>query len=125
MAQDFKKLRVWKEGIELSKSIYRVTRCFPASELFGLTSQLRRAAVSVPTNIAEGCGRSSSADFLRFLYLSFGSVKEVESLLILSKEVGYLKEKDTISQLEKVDEVGRMLNRLITAIKGGKDVSGD
>lgn len=117
MTSDFKKLEVWKGSIDLTKQIYEIAKGFPVNEQFGLTSQLRRAVISIPNNIAEGCGRSSDADFLRFLYMSFGSLKETENLLILSKEFDYLKGKDFNDSAKKIEGLGKMLNSLIATVK--------
>lgn len=91
--------------------MYRVTSDFPERERFGITSQIQRASVSVPSNIAEGHSRSSNADFTRFLYMSLGSVRELESLLEVSLDLGYL---DSISeQIDKLQEIAKMITGLI------------
>ena len=116
--QDFRKLLVWKKSHALVLEAYRVSRDFPRDELFGLTSQMRRCAVSMPSNIAEGCGRGSDPDFARFLLMAMGSSSELEYQLLLSKDLGYL---DTAlhQNLEtKVIEVKRMLASLINKVKG-------
>ncbi|GGF25425.1 four helix bundle protein [Hymenobacter cavernae] len=87
---DFRKLRIWQEGQELTFAIYRITRDFPKDELFGLTSQMRRSASSVPHNIAEGCGRQSARDLLRFLTIVMGSASELASQLLLAQGLNYL-----------------------------------
>ena len=84
-----KDLEVWKQGIELAKAVYGLTQSFPASELYGLTSQMRRSAVSIPSNIAEGAGRSTDKEFVYFLHITLGSIAELETQYILSKELGY------------------------------------
>jgi four helix bundle protein len=88
--RDYKKIKAWELAHQLAISVYRGTMCFPASEQFGITSQLRRAASSVPANIAEGSGRMTDKDFLRFLDIALGSLKETEYFLQLSNELNYL-----------------------------------
>lgn len=88
--QDYTSLKVWEKAHQFVLDIYRVSKHFPKSELFGLVNQLRRAATSIPTNIAEGTSRRSKKDFVRFLEIAFGSAKEVEYQLFLSKELEYL-----------------------------------
>ena len=84
-----KDLDVWKESINLAKEIYALTEEFPKEELYGLTSQIRRAAVSVPSNIAEGAARNSNKEYIRFLYISLGSLSELETQIILAREFGF------------------------------------
>jgi four helix bundle protein len=88
--KDFRNLQVWEKSHMLTLSNYDATRPFPREELFGLSSQIRRAAASIPTNIAEGCGRSSDPDFARFLQIAFGSACEVEYHLILARDLRYV-----------------------------------
>ena len=104
---DFKDLQIWLKGKELYKDLYRFTKSFPEDEKFGMTSQIRRAALSISTNIAEGHARSSNADFTRFLYMSLGSIRELETLLELANEVEMCGPvEDLIARLQ---EVGRMI----------------
>ena len=84
-----KKLETWKEAIKLTTEIYRLTQNFPKEELYGLTNQIRRSAVSIPSNIAEGCARQTTKETIQFLYISLGSVAELETQLIITKELGY------------------------------------
>ena len=97
---NYKKLNVWVSSISLVKNIYKLTRKFPKDEMFVLTQQLRRAAISIPSNIAEGAGRNSNAQFKNFLQISIGSCYEAETQLIISKELEYISEEelDTISK---------------------------
>ncbi|ACT94879.1 four helix bundle protein [Dyadobacter fermentans] len=88
--RDFRKYGVWEQSHKLVLELYRLTKGFPADEKFGIVSQIRRAAVSVATNICEGCGKASERDFARFLGISFGSCQEVEYLTLLSKDLGFL-----------------------------------
>jgi four helix bundle protein len=96
--RDYKKYDTWKIAHELVKEIYIISENFPKSELFGLTSQIRRASVSIPTNIAEGCGRSTDKEFARFLEISLGSTNETEYLLLLSCDLGFTSQ-NTLSSL--------------------------
>ncbi len=88
--RDFRKYKVWEQSHLLTLEIYRVTKTFPMEERYGLTSQLRRACSSIPTNIAEGCGKLSEKDFARFLGISFGLASETEYLIILSRDLAYV-----------------------------------
>ena len=107
-------LDVWKEALALTKGIYSLTRDFPKEEIYGLTSQMRRAAVSVPSNIAEGAARGSRKDFIRFLYMAQGSLAELETQILLSRDLEFTDN----DELEKdIDRVGRMLTALIKALK--------
>ena len=111
--RSFRDLVVWQKGIQLAKEIYTLTGVFPQQENFGLVSQLRRAAVSVPSNIAEGQARQHSADFTRFLYISLGSLAEIETQLILSLELGFLQPTKTEPAESLIQEIRRMLYGLI------------
>ncbi len=116
MTHDFKQLKVWQEAVRLTEDVYQLTKKFPPEELFGLTSQLRRTTVSIASNIAEGCGKSTNADFRRFLYNAYGSCKEAECQLII---VGRLKIADgsTVDTLvEQCRTVAKMLYRLQQAV---------
>ncbi len=87
-----KKLEAWENAMELVKQVYKVTESFPKNELFGLTSQMRRCAVSIPSNIAEGAARNSDRDFIRFLHIALGSLSELETQVLISKEIELLKD---------------------------------
>lgn len=114
--KDFRNLRVWELSHQITLLIYSITKDFPKSEMYGLTSQLRRAASSIPINIAEGCGRGSNPDFARFLHMSMGSASETEYLLILCKELGFINgEIDTLLLL--VQDIKKMLSSLINKTK--------
>ncbi len=89
--QSFRDLEIWKRGIELVKTIYDISASFPHSEIYGLTSQIRRAAISIPSNIAEGQIRRHRSEFKQFLHISLGSLAELETQLIISSELGYVK----------------------------------
>jgi four helix bundle protein len=90
--RDFKKYEIWQLSHSLTLEVYKITSNFPKEELYGLTSQIRRAATSIPTNISEGCGRSSDKEFNQFLNIAIGSTNETEYLLILSKDLNYISE---------------------------------
>lgn len=110
--QDFRKLEVWRRSHALALECYRLTRSFPKEELFGLTSQLRRAAVSVELNLAEGSSRGSDADFKRFVQMALGSASEVECQLMLARDLDYLKGEVHAALEVQVQELKRMLIRL-------------
>ena len=106
---DYKELVAWQKSIVLVERIYRATQCFPQDEIYGLTNQLRRAAVSVPSNIAEGQGRGTAAEFDRFLRIANGSRQEVETQLLVANRLGYLDNATLVPALELVEEVGRII----------------
>ena len=111
--QNYKDLIVWQKSMSLAKEIYRLANKLPKEELYGLTNQLKRAAVSIPSNIAEGNGRISSREYARFLSIARGSKSEVETQLLLCVELNYLESADTETALELSTEVGKMLNAMI------------
>jgi four helix bundle protein len=115
--QDFKDLIVWKKAHENALIIYNLTKSFPKDELYGITSQLRRASVSIPTNIAEGCGKFTQKDFANFLQISLGSSHEVEYLIFLVFELKYIDEEDYLKLNKSVNEVKAMLISLIKKIR--------
>ena len=115
--QRFTDLRVWQRSQGLAVEIYRVTRSFPAEERFCLTSQLRRAAISVPTNIAEGSKRRTSQDYARFLNLAEGSLAEVECLLMLIRELDLLTPAKARELLAEADQIARMLSALRSKVE--------
>lgn len=116
--QNFRELMVWRKGHELVLDVYRASSAFPKNELYGLTSQLRRAASSVPANIAEGCGRGSSTDFARFLQIAMGSACELEYHLLLAFDLGLLQQQEHLRLTDRVGEVKRMLTALIAKVRG-------
>jgi four helix bundle protein len=103
--------------MSLAENCYGLTKAFPKAELFGMTSQIRRAASSVPANIAEGYGRDSKGDYIQFLRISQGSLKEVETHLILCTRVKLLTESEAQSTLDQCDRLGKMLHRLIRSLQ--------
>ena len=110
--RDFRKLQVWEKSHNLTLSIYELTPQFPREEIYGLTSQIRRACASIPTNIAEGCGRESPADFARFLQISMGSASETEYLILLAHDLKYLDADQYTKLIDTVIHVKRMLINL-------------
>ncbi len=117
--QDFKNLKVWEKSHALVLAVYKETRKFPKEELFTLTSQLRRAAGSVPANISEGCGRGGDPEFGRFLQMAMGSASELEYHLLLSHDLRYLNDEVFHQLTEDVVEVKRMLATLLGKVKAG------
>jgi len=115
--RSFRSLTVWKKSHELALRVYDKTKQFPKSEIYGVTSQIRRAATSVPANIAEGCGRDTSADFCRFLHIAVGSASELEYFLLFSLDAGLLEHSDYAPLDKETTEVKRMLAALIQRIK--------
>ncbi len=116
MVRTHKDLDVWQKSLDFAETIYNLTENFPSDEKFGLVSQLRRAAVSVTSNIAEGAGRHSSREFAQFLYIALASTSEIETQIILSERLGYIKSgsKDVLNDLEVIR---KLLSGLIRAVK--------
>ena len=115
--RDFRNLQVWEKSHSLTLNVYKATASFPKDELYGLISQIRRSSASIPTNIAEGCGRSGDAELARFMTISMGSASELEYQLLLAHDLNYLNQ-DTYTNLhEKVTEVKRMLSGFIKTLK--------
>ena len=101
--RDFKKYDIWQLSHELTLEIYKMTHRFPKEEMYGLTSQIRRASSAIPTNIGEGCGRNSDAEFNQFLNIALGSALETEYLLILSKDLAYIKNDVFVNMESKIN----------------------
>jgi len=114
--QSYKDLIVWQKGIQLVTLIYKVTEKFPKSELFGLISQIRRAAVSIPANLAEGYTRKHRAEYAQFVRIAFGSGAELETHLFIAQKLGYLNQKEVSEVTILLDEVMRMLNKLSSSL---------
>ena len=110
-----KDLDAWKKAIELVEVVYSVTEAFPKTEMYGLTNQLRRAAVSIPSNIAEGAARSSTKEFIQFLHVALGSVSEVETQLIIAQRLDYLSDVKSIE--EQIEAVRRLILGLIRYLR--------
>lgn len=117
MLKSFQELEAWKKAHNLTLAVYSVTRAFPRDERFGLISQLRRAASSVPANIAEGFGRRSTKDFIRYLEIASGSLEEVRYFLILSRDLGYLNGKQHLRLSGQCDGVGKLLGGLAQSLR--------
>ena len=115
--KDFKELKVWQKAHELALSVYMVSKAFPRDEVYGLTSQLRRAVVSIGSNIAEGCGRRSDGEFARFLQIARGSASEVEYHLLLARDLKFMPESVHADLERKLVEVQRMLTSLVSVIQ--------
>ncbi|HEX4424542.1 MAG TPA: four helix bundle protein [Terriglobales bacterium] len=111
--ETYKDLKVWRRSVDLAKEVYRCTASFPKPEIYGLTSQMRRSAVSVPSNIAEGKGRYSQKELLQFLFHARGSLLGLETQIILSQELGFLDPARSHALTTQSAEVGRLLNGLI------------
>jgi len=115
--ESFKDLIVWQKGIDLVSDIYEVTHKYPKDELYGLASQIRRAAISILANIAEGWGRGTTKNYIQFLEIARGSLFELNTLIIISYNQGYIR-KEILDEIEnKINESGRMLNALITKLE--------
>jgi four helix bundle protein len=118
MGDSYRDLIAWRKAMHLVREIYDVTRLFPRDELYGLTNQLRRAAVSVPSNIAEGQARFSPKEFSHFLSQAPGSLVEIETQILIAQDLGYLPATKTRLLLQQAAELGRVLNGLIASIRG-------
>lgn len=114
--RDYKKLTVWQKSYDFGIHLYTVTRNFPKEETYGLSSQLRRAAISIPSNIAEGSRRSTEKDFRSFLHIAYGSGAELEVQLLFAKDLGYITAEVSKTLLLELSEIMRMLNALIQKI---------
>ena len=118
--QSYRDLKVWQTAMDIAENCYKLTRQFPRDELYGMTSQVRRSAASVAANIAEGHGRNSRGEYIQFLRVAQGSLKELETHLILAARVGLIRN-DLIAQvLEQTDGLGKMLRALIRSLERGK-----
>jgi four helix bundle protein len=117
MLRNYKDLQVWQKAYTLCLQIYEATKIFQGDERYGLSSQLRRAGVSVPSNIAEGYGRKSTKEYVQFLYFAYGSICELETQLLLSKDLCYLEEVGFLKLGSNISEVERMLKALIRSLE--------
>jgi len=117
MLKNFKELNVWQKSYKLCLDVYRITGPFPKEEIYGLVSQIRRSAVSVPSNIAEGYGRKTTADYIRFLYIAYGSLCELETQIMLSDDLRFLEPREVESFRADLSEVERMLKALIRSLE--------
>ena len=117
MLKNYKELKVWQKSYQLCLKVYKITKGFPKEEVYGLTSQIRRAAVSVPSNIAEGYGRKTTPEYIRSLYIAYGSNCELETQVLLSYDLGYIKDENMKKIQEEIGEVERMLKALIKSLE--------
>lgn len=118
--RNYQDLTVWQKSMDLAEGIYRASRAFPASEVYGLSSQVRKAAVSIASNVAEGQGRRSTGDYQRFLSIAQGSLSELETQVLLAKRLQYLKEPESERLLELSSQVGRMIHGLRKSLENHK-----
>jgi len=118
--KDFRSLKVWEKSHALTLLIYKTTADFPKQELYSLTNQIQRAAVSIPANIAEGCGKDSDAELKRYLLIAMGSASELEYFLILSRDLGYLLDEPFHSLTNDLIETRKMLNAFIQKLKASR-----
>lgn len=121
--RNYKDLRVWQQAMELAKLVYRLTQSFPPEEKFGIISQMRRAAVSVPSNIAEGQARNTTGEFIQFISHAEGSLAELDTQLRLSVTLGFCRENDLESLAERVTDLQKMLNGLRRKLNTSKAVT--
>ena len=117
---NYRDLQIWHKAIELSKAVYMLTRAFPKEEQYGLSAQIRRATVSVPSNIAEGQARYGKKEFAHFLYIARGSLAEIDTQCVIAQQLGYINEHQYQSIFSKVDELQRMIYTLIDKLNGTK-----
>ena len=117
MLKNYKELKVWEKAYKLCLDIYTVTKRFPKEEIYGLTSQIRRSAVSIPSNIAEGYGRKTTSEYVRFLYIAYGSVCELETQTMLSGDLDYMKKEKLQELREELGDVERMLKAMIKSLE--------
>jgi four helix bundle protein len=117
MLKNYKELKVWQKAYQLCLEVYKMTKGFPKEERYGLTSQIRRSAVSVPSNIAEGYGRKTTPEYIRSLYFAYGSNCELETQISLSGDLGYVKTQEKEMLQRSIGEVERMLKALIKSLE--------
>ena len=108
--RDFRKIQVWQKSHELALRLYKVTSVFPREELYGLTSQIRRASASIPSNIAEGCGRNTQTELARFVHIASGSASELDYHLLLAHDLGFINQEIYLELVNMVSEIKRMLH---------------
>ena len=115
MVNSFKDLKIWKKNMNFVTSAYELVKLLPKEETYALSDQIRRASVSIPSNIAEGAGRNTTKEYIQFLYISLGSASEVETQIIIGHKIGYFKDID--NYIENLNEIKKMLNGLISSLK--------
>ena len=118
--KDFRELKVWEKSHHLALAVYTATARFPKDELYGLTGQIRRASVSIPANIAEGCGRNGDAELARFLQIAMGSASELEYHLLLSRDLGLMDVASSDQLAQETTEIKRMLASFIQKLKADR-----
>ncbi len=115
--RSFRDLDIWKRSVDLAEKIYATTKSFPPGEVYGLTQQLRRAAVSVPSNIAEGFGRFHNKEYIQFLFISLGSCAEITTQLIIAQRLDYIKNNDAENLISEVEQISKMTMSLIKKLR--------
>ncbi len=115
--RDFRKIQVWERAHQFALQVYKITSSLPKEELYGLTSQMRRAAMSIPSNIAEGCGRDTQTELARFIHIASGSASELEYQLILAHDLGYIRDELYPNLNAEINEIKRMLVGFEKAVK--------
>ncbi len=115
--KDYRDLIVWQKAMNLVEFAYRTTAKFPKEELYGLTSQMRRAAVSIPSNIAEGQARNTTRDFLHFLAIAYGSLKEIETQVLIAERLGYIDDRQCNDLVQSTTEVARLISGLANSLR--------
>ena len=119
--RSYRDLKVWQLAMDLAEACYHLTRRFPTEEMYGMTSQIRRAAVSVPANIAEGHGRNSRGEYVQFLRVAQGSLKELETHILLARRIDLIDARGESGILERGDVLGKMLRALIRSLQAGRE----
>jgi four helix bundle protein len=114
--ENFKDLKIWQKGIDLAKTIYKITESFPAKETYGIVGQMRRSVVSVPSNIAEGFMRRHNKEYRQFLYIALGSLAELETQVIISEQLGFLNKEESSKIQTNIDEIDKMTTGLIKCL---------
>ena len=115
MVNGFRDLTVWQKSMDFVESVYILVKLLPKDETYALSDQLRRAVVSIPSNIAEGSGRNSTKEYIQFLYIALGSASEVETQIMITQRIGYIREVE--EHLENINEIKKMINGLINSLK--------
>jgi four helix bundle protein len=118
--RDYKKIQVWERAHYFALRIYELTAAFPKEEMYGLTSQMRRAATSIPSNIAEGCGRNSQVELARYVHIAGGSASELEYQILLASELGFINESSYLELDKEINEIKRMLHGFEKAVRPNK-----
>ena len=114
--RSYKDLLIWQKGIELTEKVYLLVKSFPSEEIYSLTSQIKRSVISIPSNISEGYGRSSTKNYIQFLRISRGSLYELETQLIISGNLNYIQKETQIKMIEELNTISRMIQGLIKSI---------